>query len=47
MKLVGVDIPRQEVGDRGELGAVASGIIIQLKQGNCEKLHVFWDCQNL
>jgi len=46
-ELVGVDIPRQEVGDCRELGAVASGIVVQLKQWNCEKLHVFWDRENL
>lgn len=40
-------VPRQQVRDGGELGAIASCIVIQLKERDCQELHVLGDGKDL
>lgn len=40
-------IPREKVRDRRKLGAVAGGVVVQLEEGNCEKLHVLGNGEDL
>ena len=40
-------VPRQQVRDRGELGTVASCIVIQLKERDRQELHVLRDGEDL
>lgn len=40
-------VSRKEVGDGGELGAVALRVVVEFEQWYCEQLHVFGYCENL
>jgi len=40
-------VAAQQVRNRGQLGAVSGGIIIELEQGNGKELHVLRNAQNL
>lgn len=40
-------VPRQQMGDSGELGTIPAGVIVELEQGDGEKFHVLRNGEDL